>query len=62
LQALLDAPSWDAQDRSVLRTRIHNLLTALPASDPADSEHLDDDLDAATESQLFAILDEELGR
>jgi polyketide synthase 7 len=62
LQALLDAPNWDAQDRSVLRTRMHNLLTALPASDPSDSEDLDDDLDAATESQLFAILDEELGR
>ncbi len=62
LQALLTAPNWDAQDRSVLRTRMHNLLNTLPVSDEPDSDHLDDDLDAATESQLFAILDEELGR
>jgi polyketide synthase 7 len=62
LQALLGAPNWNADDKSVLRARIHNLLAALPPSEPSDAEHLDDDLDAATESQLFAILDEELGR
>ncbi len=62
LQALLGAPNWNADDKSVLRGRIHNLLAALPPSDLSDAEHLDDDLDAATESQLFAILDEELGR
>ncbi|AFC54524.1 type I polyketide synthase [Mycobacterium paraintracellulare] len=62
LQALLGAPDWNADDRSVLRARIHTLLGAIAPADPADSEHLDDDLDAATESQLFAILDEELGR
>jgi polyketide synthase 7 len=62
LQALLGAPNWNADDKSVLRARIHNLLAALPPSDLSDAEHLDDDLDAATESQLFAILDEELGR
>ncbi|WP_415823224.1 SDR family NAD(P)-dependent oxidoreductase, partial [Mycobacterium senriense] len=62
LQALLAAPTWNADDKSLLRARIHNLLAALPPGDPSDAEHLDDDLDAATESQLFAILDEELGR
>ncbi|HEX5254872.1 MAG TPA: SDR family NAD(P)-dependent oxidoreductase [Mycobacterium sp.] len=62
LQALLGAPNWNADDKSVLRARIHNLLAALPPGDLSDAEHLDDDLDAATESQLFAILDEELGR
>ncbi|CAM3204881.1 RifB protein [Mycobacterium colombiense] len=62
LQALLGAPTWNADDKSVLRARIHNLLAALPPGDDSDAEHLDDDLDAATESQLFAILDEELGR
>ncbi|ORA20623.1 type I polyketide synthase [Mycobacterium arosiense] len=60
LQALLGAPNWNADDRSALRARIHNLLAALPPGEHAD--HLDEDLDAATESQLFAILDEELGR
>ncbi|WP_406815817.1 SDR family NAD(P)-dependent oxidoreductase [Mycobacterium sp. M23085] len=62
LQALLGAPNWDADDKSVLRARIHSLLAALPAGEPPDSAQLDDDLAAATESQLFAILDEELGR
>ncbi|MCK8645656.1 type I polyketide synthase [Mycobacterium colombiense] len=62
LQAMLGAPTWNADDKSVLRARIHNLLAALPPGDDSDAEHLDDDLDAATESQLFAILDEELGR
>ncbi|OBB81207.1 polyketide synthase [Mycobacterium colombiense] len=62
LQALLAAPTWNADDKSVLRARIHSLLAALPPGDLSDAEHLDDDLDAATESQLFAILDEELGR
>ena len=62
LQALLSAPSWNADDKSVLRTRVHSLLSALRPGALPDSERLDDDLDAATESQLFAILDEELGR
>jgi polyketide synthase 7 len=62
LQALLGAPNWTADDKSVLRARIHNLLAALGPDEHSDAEHLDDDLDAATESQLFAILDEELGR
>jgi polyketide synthase 7 len=62
LQALLAAPSWTADDTSMLRTRIQHLLAALPTSELSDSGPLDDDLDAATESQLFAILDEELGR
>jgi polyketide synthase 7 len=62
LQALLGAPNWNADDKSVLRSRIHNLLAALPPGDLSDAEHLDDDLAAASESQLFAILDEELGR
>ncbi|OBH79452.1 polyketide synthase [Mycobacterium mantenii] len=62
LQALLGAPSWSSDDKSVLRARIHHLLAAVGPADPTDSEHLDDDLEAATESQLFAILDDELGR
>jgi polyketide synthase 7 len=62
LQALLNAPNWNADDKSVLRSRIHNLFTTLAFVDDPDAEHLDDDLDDVTESQLFAILDEELGR
>ena len=62
LASLLGAPSWSSDDKSVLRARIHRLLAALPPADLTDSEHLDDDLEAASESQLFAILDDELGR
>ncbi len=62
LQALLNEPNWNPDDKPVLSSRIHNLLTTLRPADHPDPEHLDDDLDAATESQLFAILDEELGR
>ena len=61
LQALLDQPNWNPEDTPLLSARIQNLLTTLTAAGPVDREHLDDDLDAATESQLFAILDEELG-
>ncbi|BBZ69338.1 type I polyketide synthase [Mycobacterium paraseoulense] len=62
LQALLSRPNWDAADRSALRARLHTLLATLGPDDHPDPEGLDSDLDAATESQLFAILDEELGR
>ncbi|MGD1241699.1 type I polyketide synthase [Mycobacterium seoulense] len=62
LQALLSRPTWDAGDRSALRARLHTLLATLAPDDHPDPEGLDSDLDAATESQLFAILDEELGR
>ncbi|OBG22026.1 type I polyketide synthase [Mycobacterium sp. 852002-51057_SCH5723018] len=59
LKALLDQPGWAAEDKAQL---IENLLATLTPAGPADSEHIDDDLHTATESQLFAILDEELGR
>ncbi len=61
LQALL-RQDWNAQDRAALGARLRNLLGAFAPDDHPDDEHLDDDLDAANESQLFAILDEELGR
>ncbi|OBG59797.1 type I polyketide synthase [Mycobacterium sp. E3339] len=61
LQALLDQP-WDDGEKSALRARLHGLLATLGPTDHLDTEGLDADLDAATESQLFAILDEELGR
>ncbi|MCV7101034.1 acyl carrier protein, partial [Mycobacterium palustre] len=59
LRALLDHPGWAAEDKAQL---IRHLLTTLAPAGADDSEHIDDDLNAATESQLFAILDEELGR
>jgi polyketide synthase 7 len=69
LQALLDQPDWKPEDKTHLTTRIQALLATLGTQldlyhslaplDPLDSD--DDDIRTATESQLFAILDEELG-
>jgi polyketide synthase 7 len=63
LQTLLNQPDWKPEDRTHLTTRIQTLLTTLSThpdpDDPYDSE--DEDIYTATESQLFAILDEELG-
>jgi polyketide synthase 7 len=63
LQALLDQPDWKPEDKTQLTTRIQALLTALSSHlDPYESYDSDDeDIQTATESQLFAILDEELG-
>jgi polyketide synthase 7 len=66
LQALLNRPDWKPEDRLHLTNRIQNLLTTLGnhlyAEDHDDlKETIDADLYTATESQLFAILDEELG-
>ncbi len=69
LQALLNQADWKSEDRAHLTTRIQTLLATVSAHfdprDPNDPHGPQDpdmeDLDAATESQLFAILDEELG-
>ncbi|ORJ57852.1 type I polyketide synthase [Mycobacterium simiae] len=63
LQTLLNQPDWRPEDKSHLTTRIQALLGTLGASqDPIDRHEPDDeDIHTATESELFAILDEELG-
>ena len=63
LQTLLNQPDWRPDDKPHLTTRIPTLLTTLSAQlDPYDQQEADDeDIHTATESQLFAILDEELG-
>ncbi|MFW3114079.1 RifB protein [Mycobacterium haemophilum DSM 44634] len=61
LETLLRQPNWNSHNKAHLSTRIHNLLMTLSATEQPDNEHLDDDIAAATESELFAILDEELG-
>ncbi|OBI51545.1 type I polyketide synthase [Mycobacterium sp. E787] len=62
LQALLGSPDCKPDDKLQLSARIQHLLATLTPTDGPDPEHLDDDLHAADESELFAILDEELGR
>lgn len=64
LQTLLNQPGWDPADKAHLNSRILGLLTTLSArADASDGVDVSDDADLqdATESQLFAILDEELG-
>jgi polyketide synthase 7 len=63
LQTLLNQPDWKPEDKLHLSNRIQTLLTTLGAQlDPDDlKDTIDADLYTATESQLFAILDEELG-
>jgi polyketide synthase 7 len=63
LQTLLNQPDWEPEDKPQLTTRIQTLLTTLSDHfDPYNPQHSDDDdIHAASESQLFAILDEELG-
>ncbi|OBH04148.1 polyketide synthase [Mycobacterium sp. E2699] len=63
LQALIDQPGWSPDEKARLTARIETLLAAssapVPELDPG--ELFDDSLDTATESELFAILDEEVG-
>ncbi|KZS62298.1 type I polyketide synthase [Mycobacterium ostraviense] len=52
LDRLIDRGDWAPQDKARLADRLHAILAHLSA---------DDDIATASESQLFAILDEELG-
>ncbi len=69
LQTLLSQPHWKPDERTELSTRLESLLAAASAAPPSTDllrlEHPDDlyndDLSTATESQLFAILDEDAG-
>jgi NADP-dependent 3-hydroxy acid dehydrogenase YdfG/acyl carrier protein len=62
LQTLIDQPGWNPDDKRMLSARIQTLLSALSGPDPEPHPDLyDDDINTATESQLFAILDEEVG-
>jgi NAD(P)-dependent dehydrogenase (short-subunit alcohol dehydrogenase family)/acyl carrier protein len=62
LQTLIDQPGWNPDDKRILSARIQTLLSTLSAPYPEPHPDLyDDDINTATESQLFAILDEEVG-
>jgi polyketide synthase 7 len=60
LQTLLNRSDWEPEATTHLRARIQALLAALGAH-PDSYAPEDEDIETATESQLFAILDEELG-
>jgi acyl transferase domain-containing protein/NADPH:quinone reductase-like Zn-dependent oxidoreductase/acyl carrier protein len=63
LQTLIDQPDWDPDDKKRLTARIENLLrvSTLPSDPTTDDDLYDDDINTATEGQLFAILDEKAG-
>jgi acyl transferase domain-containing protein/NADPH:quinone reductase-like Zn-dependent oxidoreductase/acyl carrier protein len=61
LQTLVDRPDWTAGDKTHVSARIQAILTGLTTPPPHidGSHHVDDDVTTATESELFAILDED---
>jgi polyketide synthase 7 len=63
LRTLLDRPDVQPEDKAQLSTDLRTLLGTLGADPDADLPYdpRDEDIHNATESELFAILDEELG-
>ncbi len=61
LQTLLGQPDLSPGDRAQLVARLEGLLTTPTALPEHPEDPFDDDLATATESQLFAILDDEAG-
>ena len=62
MQTLVNQADWTAEDKKHFEARIESILTELTAPEPVrDESHLlnDVDLATATESELFAILDED---
>ncbi|MGZ4583085.1 MAG: SDR family NAD(P)-dependent oxidoreductase, partial [Mycobacterium sp.] len=62
LKTLIDQPGWDVDDKARVTARIQTLLATMmaPPPEPPPLDY-DDDISTATESQLFALLDEEVG-
>jgi acyl carrier protein len=62
LQTLIDQPGWSADEKMRMNTRVQTLLSTLITVDAElEPDELYDDINSATESELFAILDEEAG-
>jgi NADPH:quinone reductase-like Zn-dependent oxidoreductase/NADP-dependent 3-hydroxy acid dehydrogenase YdfG/acyl carrier protein len=63
LQTLVNQPDWTPDDKTHFSARIQTILTDLTTAPPGldQSYSFDDDITTATESQLFAILDEDVG-
>jgi polyketide synthase 7 len=64
LQVLLNQPELNSEERAHLAARIQSLLASVtePTTvEPVYSDSFDDNLETATERQLFAILDDEVG-
>jgi acyl carrier protein len=66
LDRLLNQPDWKPEEKAHLAARVQDLLTIVatgPDAPQPNGSHdtFDDDIGTATDSQLFAILDEEVG-
>jgi acyl carrier protein len=64
LQTLVNQPNWTPEDKTRLAARIQVILTELenpPPLMPSEAHSIDDDISTATERELFAILDDDLG-
>jgi acyl transferase domain-containing protein/NADPH:quinone reductase-like Zn-dependent oxidoreductase/NADP-dependent 3-hydroxy acid dehydrogenase YdfG/acyl carrier protein len=64
LQILVNQPNWTPEDKTRLAARIQVILTELenpPPLMPGEVHSIDDDISTATERELFAILDDDLG-
>jgi polyketide synthase 7 len=64
LQTLVNQPNWTPEDKARLAARIQVILTELenpPPLMPGEVHSIDDDISTATERELFAILDDDLG-
>jgi NADPH:quinone reductase-like Zn-dependent oxidoreductase/acyl carrier protein len=64
LQTLVNQPNWTPEDRARLASRIQVILTELESPPPlvaGEAHAIDDDLTTATDRELFALLDDDLG-
>ncbi|WP_443677335.1 phosphopantetheine-binding protein [Mycobacterium stomatepiae] len=64
LQTLVNQPNWTPEERTRLAARIQTIVSELETPPPltsGEAHTLDDDIATATERELFAILDDDLG-
>jgi NADPH:quinone reductase-like Zn-dependent oxidoreductase/NAD(P)-dependent dehydrogenase (short-subunit alcohol dehydrogenase family)/acyl carrier protein len=63
LQTLVSQPGWTSDDKTRLAARIQAIVSELetPALLMPEAHSIDDDITTATERELFAILDDDLG-
>jgi polyketide synthase 7 len=61
LDTLVHQHDWSPEDKTHLTGRLHGLIADLNTPQTTDQPTADDDITTASESELFAILDDELG-
>ncbi|MEE6138572.1 SDR family NAD(P)-dependent oxidoreductase [Mycobacterium sp. 050128] len=64
LQTLVDQPNWTPDEKTRLAARIQAIVNELESPSPlttSESHVVDEDITTATERELFAILDDDIG-